>query len=85
MKFRIWKIDEFRKLCIYSEQVFDNWKKFNYKEGLCLFALQAIDLRYKLIVIPLGQVSSVTSWTKIPSHIHSCVSISTMKNQTIDY
>ena len=25
----------FRKLCIYSKQVFGNWKKSSYNEGLC--------------------------------------------------
>ena len=29
----VWRIDEFRKLRIYFEQVFGNWTKSSYKEG----------------------------------------------------
>ena len=60
MKFRIWKIDEFRKLHIYSEQVFGNWKKKIQLQEMKVFVVshfEPLGLRCEMTLMPLHLVS----------------------------
>ena len=57
MKFSIWKIYEFKKLCKYTEQVLSNWTKSSYKIKVCVVShFKTLDLRCKMTVMPLDWV-----------------------------